>query len=201
MVWEQYIKDNGTDFVYFINTSTLQMDAVDEYSCVILFGKILSKEYINTIIIGQKPKRHEFNITERKMDALAVKLADRLQIDGYKSIAKLKSGQLPHKTVALRAGLGFIGKNNLLVNDQYGSAIVLGKTLTTAPFKTIKSVSPKKPECGNCMICADKCETKALQGKTWDITITRKEMLVIKLCNCCLNCMVYCPYTVKYAKS
>ena len=199
-IWKQYIKDSGTDFVYLIDASTLKTDAVGGYTCVVLFGKILSKEYINAIKFGQKPKRQEFFITERKMDALAIEFANRLETEGYKSTSKIKFGLLPHKTVALKAGLGFIGKNNLLVNEQYGCAIVLGKILTTAPFKTVKGVSPKNPQCNNCTICIEKCPTKALNGKTWNITVTREEMLVRKRCNCCLLCMVYCPYTVKYAK-
>jgi len=134
------------------------------------------------------------------MDALAIKFVNNLKVDGYKSISKIKFGLLPHKTVALRAGLGFIGKNNLLINDLFGCAMVLGKVITTAPFITIKSVSPMKPKCGNCKICVDKCPTKALHGKTWNIKITRDEMLVRKLCNCCLMGMVWCPYTIKYAK-
>lgn len=102
------------------------------------------------------------------MDALAVKLADQLETEGYKSIAKLKVGRLSHKTVALRAGLGFIGKNNLLVTNQYGCAVMLGKVLTTAPFITM-SEKVKEPQCGDCNICVDVCPSKALLGKTWSV--------------------------------
>ncbi len=197
--WKQYLKDNGADFVYFIDASTFSIDVVNGYACVVLFGKVLSKEYINIIKADQKPKQQEFINTERKMDALADKLVNRLETEGYKSISKFKFARLPHKTVALRAGLGFIGKNNLLINDKYGCALVLGKVLTTTPFVTIKSVSPKKPKCGDCKVCVDMCPTKALHGKTWSITTTRDEIMVRKLCCCCLKCMVWCPYTEKYA--
>ena len=199
-IWEQYLKDNGADFVYFIDASAFPTDVVSGYACVVLFGKILSKEYINTLKANQKPKQQEFSNTERKMDALAEKLVNRLETEGHKSISKFKFARLPHKTVALRAGLGFIGKNNLLINEQYGCALVLGKVLTTAPFVTTKSVSPKKPKCGDCKVCVDVCPTKALHGKTWDITTTRDEIMVRKLCCCCLKCMIWCPYTEKYAK-
>lgn len=199
-IWKQYLKDNGVDFVNFINASTFPTDVVNGYNCVVLFGKVLSKEYINALKAGKKPKRQEFSATERKMDTLAEKLANRLNIEGYKSISKLKFALLPHKTVALRAGLGFIGKNNLLINDKYGCALVLGKVLTKTPFVTTKSVSPKKPQCGNCNVCVDVCPTKALYGKTWNITTTRDEIMVRKLCNCCLKCMIWCPYTEKYVE-
>jgi epoxyqueuosine reductase len=105
---------------------------------------------------------------------------------------------LPHKTVALRAGLGFIGKNNLLVTERYGCAVLLGKVLTTAPFITT-SEEPQELKCGDCSICVDVCPTGALLGKTWSITTTRDEIITRKLCTLCEKCMVFCPYTAEYA--
>lgn len=198
-VWEKHIKDSGADFVYFVDVSTLPADAIAGYTCAVLFGKVLSREYISDHRADQKPKRNEMISTERKMDALADKLAERLETEGYKSVSKLKFARLPHKTVALRAGLGFIGKNNLLVNDQYGCALILGKVLTAAPFVTM-SKTPQKPQCGDCSACVDVCPTEALHGKTWSITTSRDEMMVRKRCSLCLKCMVWCPYTEKYAK-
>jgi epoxyqueuosine reductase QueG len=150
-IWEQRIKGSGADFVYYVDISMLPEDVIEDYTCAVLFGKALSKEYISTIRAGQEPKRKEVINTERKMDTLADKLAGWLEEEGYKSIARLKTGRLPHKTVALRAGLGFIGKNNLLVTDKYGCAVMLGKVLTTAPFVTM-SEAPKEPQCGDCNI-------------------------------------------------
>lgn len=198
-MWEQRIKDSGADFVYFVDTSILPTDIVEGYSCAILFGKALSKDYIRTLRAGQEPKKKEVINTEQKMDALAVKLADLLESEGYKSTAKLKFGKLPHKTVALRTGMGFIGKNNLLVTTQFGCAQMLGKVLTTAPFITMSKI-PKEPQCGDCNICVNICPTNALLGKTWSVTTTRDEIMTRKLCNLCLKCMVWCPYTMEYIK-
>jgi epoxyqueuosine reductase QueG len=182
-----------------MDASVLPPDIVNGYACAILFGKTLSREYIKALRDGQKPKTKEAVNTERKMDALAVKIADRLDSEGHKSIGKLKTGLLPHKTVALRAGLGFIGKNNLLITNQYGCALMLGKVLTIAPFATI-STPIKEPQCGDCNICVDVCTTKALLGKTWSVTTVREEIITRKLCTLCLQCMVRCPYTEEYAK-
>lgn len=195
--WERRIKDSGADFVYFVDITGLPAEIIEGCSCAVLFGKALSREYISTLRAGQAPKKKEVINTEHKMDALAVKLTEWLETAGYKSIARLKSGRLPHKTVALRAGLGFIGKNNLLVTTRYGCALMLGKVLTAAPFKTISEM-PKEPQCGDCSICVNVCPTKALLGKTWSITTTRDEMMTRKLCTLCLKCMVWCPYTAEY---
>ncbi len=198
-IWERRIKDSGVDFVYFVDASVLPMDAAQGYNLAILFGKALSKEYIRDLRANQKPKRKEVFNTEHKMDALAVKLVGQLEAEGFKSIAKLKSGTLPHKTVALKAGLGFIGKNNLLVTEQYGCAVMLGKVLTTAPFVTM-SKTPKEPQCGECNICIDMCPSKALHGKSWSVTTSRDEIINRKLCSLCLQCMIWCPYTANYAE-
>ena len=198
--WEWYIKDKGADFVCFVDASSFLSGAVDGYTCVILFGKAISREYINAHKAGQKPKRKEVINSERKMDSLANKIADQLEEEGYKSITKLKFRVLPHKTVALKAGLGFIGKNNLLVTDQFGCAVMLGKVLTTAPFVTMSKV-PKEPQCNDCSICVDVCSTKSLLGKTWSVTTKRDEIMVRSLCSLCHKCMIWCPYTERYAKT
>ncbi|MEG0357564.1 MAG: hypothetical protein RR580_07530, partial [Christensenellaceae bacterium] len=81
-IWTQRIKDKGADFVYFVNASVFPADVVQEYTCAVLFGKMLSKEYINDIISVEKPKRNEVISFERKMDALADKSAEWLNTDG-----------------------------------------------------------------------------------------------------------------------
>ena len=196
--WEQRIRDKGADFVCFVDISMLPTTMTEGYPCSVLFGKALSREYIRTLRAGLEPKHKEMNNTERKMDALAVKVASWLEAEGYRSVGKLKAHQLPHKTVALRAGLGFIGKNNLLVTEKYGCALLLGKVLTNAPFVT-GSESPQAPQCSECSRCVDACPTETLLGTPWTVTTTREEMMVRKRCIVCLKCMVNCPFAEKYA--
>ena len=195
--WETHIKNNGADFVRFVDISSLPEEITDGCTCAVFFGKALTREYLRDIRDGRKPARQEFGNTERSMDALADKLAEKLTSEGYKSISKIKSPRLPHKTIARLAGFGFIGKNTLLVNEDYGCAVVLGKVLTDAPFE-VTQPRPIEPQCGDCGVCADICPTKALRGKMWSITTRREEMLERKLCSPCLKCMVGCPYTERY---
>lgn len=197
--WERSILEQGADFVRFVALSSLPKEAVGDYACAVLFGKALSRGYIAALREGRPPERKEVLNTERRMDALAVKVAQQLEAEGYQSVGKLKTGLLPHKTVALRAGLGFIGKNNLLITPEYGCALMLGKVLTTAPFRAT-SQPPQTPECGDCRLCAEKCPTGALLGTTWSADKTREEIITRKLCTLCLNCMVFCPYTEGYCK-
>ena len=82
---------------------------------------------------------------------------------------------LPHKTVAARAGLGWIGKNCLLVTERYGSAVQLSSFLTNAPMPAEKPVNESK--CGKCTACVQKCPAKALTGVLWNRTIRREQIL------------------------
>jgi len=195
--WETYLKKKGVHFIRFVDISSLPEEATGDYTCAVLFGKVLTREYLQDIKDGNKPARHEFGNTERRMDTLASRLSEKLTSEGYKSISRLKFARLSHKTIARMAGFGFIGKNTLMVSEEYGCAAVLGKVLTTAPFIATYA-QPIEPQCGDCNICVDACPTKALSGNPWNITTRREEMLVRKLCIPCLMCIVSCPYTKKY---
>ncbi len=71
---------------------------------------------------------------------------------------------LPHKTIALLAGLWWIGKHNLLVTPEFGSAISLYTVLTDAPVKTVLH-PPARSLFGDCSICWDICSPGALTGR------------------------------------
>ena len=169
------------------------------YPRAVLFGRALSRDYLRALMAGLPPAHKEAQNAERRMDTLAGKLAAALAEAGYHSLGKQKTGRLPHKTVALRAGLGFIGKNNLLVTPQYGCALLLGKVLTDAPFAAL-SQPPQPPACGDCRACVEACAPGALLGTAWTLTTTREEILTRKDCVLCLKCMLACPYTVRYAE-
>lgn len=81
---------------------------------------------------------------------------------------------LPHKTVATRAGIGWIGKNCLLVTREYGSAIRLSSLLTDAPLHGNDPID--KSLCGTCHKCVDACPAAALTGKLWHAGTLREEL-------------------------
>jgi epoxyqueuosine reductase len=59
-----------------------------------------------------------------------------------------------------RAGLGFVGKNTLLIAPKLGSGMFLGEVLTTLPLP-VKQVKKSRAGCGKCTRCIDACPTKA----------------------------------------
>lgn len=68
---------------------------------------------------------------------------------------------LLEKSYAVRAGLGFLGKNTTLITPEFGSYVLLGELLTTLELDYDK---PKDGTCGTCTRCMEACPTKALIG-------------------------------------
>jgi epoxyqueuosine reductase len=60
---------------------------------------------------------------------------------------------------AARAGIGFYGKNTLLITKRFGSWVVLGTLVTTAE---VEATPRLQLDCGSCRLCIDACPTGAL---------------------------------------
>jgi epoxyqueuosine reductase len=70
------------------------------------------------------------------------------------------SSPLAERALATRAGLGFIGKNHLLINPILGPQVFLGEIITTLKLKPDK---PNKNKCLACNKCISACPTGALK--------------------------------------
>ena len=69
------------------------------------------------------------------------------------------TGPIAEKPWAMKAGLGWIGKNSLLLTRDYGSWIFLGEILTTLDLPADR---PHTAHCGTCTRCLDACPTQAI---------------------------------------
>lgn len=76
---------------------------------------------------------------------------------------------ISHKMVATRAGLGWIGKTDLLISTKFGPRLRLTSILINKKPDNI-SRPIENSRCGNCTICVDRCPAKAASGELWDIT-------------------------------
>ncbi|WKY43014.1 tRNA epoxyqueuosine(34) reductase QueG [Eubacteriaceae bacterium ES2] len=92
------------------------------------------------------------------MKALNEKLSEAEQIQ-YKIF--VDNSGLVDRGSAYRAGLGFFGKNNCLINEDLGSFFFIGQILLDQEIEyRVKEV--KENSCGPCRICIDACPTGAL---------------------------------------
>jgi len=72
---------------------------------------------------------------------------------------------LSHKGVAVAAGVGWIGRNNLLVTKKFGSRVRLSTVLTDMP---LPADSPCKEDCGTCRACVARCPAGAIKESPAD---------------------------------
>jgi epoxyqueuosine reductase len=74
------------------------------------------------------------------------------------------TGPINERVLAKHAGLGWLGKNTLLLNERIGSFFFLGVILTTLDLPPTLGVSdvPPADRCGTCRKCIDACPTEAL---------------------------------------
>lgn len=163
----------------------------------------------------------QYHILNAKLDELAITGAQYIQKIGFDALAmttdKVKEygnymTELPHKTVATLAGLGWIGKSALLVTPKYGSAIRITTILTDMPFEYGNPV--KESACGSCTRCESACPGMAISGKLWNATMQRDDFFDAIKCRVkarqlskermnqtitlCGKCIETCPYTQKY---
>ena len=99
------------------------------------------------------------DVLGRKLDALARGIEKIAGDFNYK--AMVDTGALVDVAVAARSGIGFIGKNGLLISKEYGSWMFLGELVTNLE---IEPDQPVDYGCGECTRCVDFCPTKALLG-------------------------------------
>jgi epoxyqueuosine reductase len=107
--------------------------------------------------------RDYHNFLRRKLRRLAAYVRTLAGPDGRKAEARPLCDDVPvlERAWAARAGLGFVGKNGMLIVPGQGSFVLLGEVVTTLP---LPGGEPLEGRCGSCTLCLDACPTGAFQG-------------------------------------
>jgi epoxyqueuosine reductase len=87
-----------------------------------------------------------------KLDALGRELGGSYRV-------LVDANQHVDREAAARSGVGFYGKNTLLITQRHGSWVVLGTLVTDVE---LESTPPLDADCGSCRLCIDACPTGAL---------------------------------------
>lgn len=88
-------------------------------------------------------------------------LADfvRVQFPGAQCLPCVDTGPLVDRAAAVRAGIGWYGKNGNVLTKEFGSWVLLGELITTLD---LEPDAPLKTNCGTCDVCIDRCPTGAI---------------------------------------
>ena len=156
---------NGIKNEFQLSPKTLQN--LDKAICL---GVMLSRSALSEI--EEAPTKlyfHHYRTVNMFLDQAALKLCNLIQKKGYSALAipasqivdwEKQTAHLSHKRLGVLAGLGWIGRNNLLVTGKLGSQFRLATILTNMPVKTD---SPVKEDCGSCSLCVKICPAGAIK--------------------------------------
>jgi epoxyqueuosine reductase len=93
-----------------------------------------------------------YAVLRERLDALGRRLGGSYRV-------LVDANQHVDREAAARAGVGFYGKNTLLITRRHGSWVVLGTLVTDAE---IEPTPPLATDCGSCTLCIEACPTHAL---------------------------------------
>jgi len=148
---------------------------IDSFDSGISLAARLSDAILDEI--EDKPTQlyfHHYRQANFFLDRVAFGLVQFIQELGYNALPipasqiidwENQRGHLPHKKVAIEAGLGWMGRNNLLVNPAYGARIRLVTVLTNLPLKHDR---PIEGDCGDCRRCLAVCPAGAIKERQED---------------------------------
>ena len=157
-----------------------------------------------------------YRAVNRAIDDLTLKITLLLEQKGFEAFPVPASQSDPfsddpysavfqHKTAAVLAGKGWIGKNALFIHPQYGPAVRLGTVLTTLEGGC---ASPMASRCGDWQQCKRHCPAMAIEGGEWQPGMPRNQLLDARACSAymkeqyqdigrgsvCGLCIVHCPF-------
>ncbi len=114
-----------------------------------------------TVSRYSQPTKEDYHY---RLKTLGKKLAVMIEemFPGSRSRVCVDSVPLLEKSFSCASGVGFMGKNNMLIVPGHGSYFYLAEILTTAPLE-FSSIVPPDNQCGSCKLCIDSCPTGALE--------------------------------------
>ena len=223
----EFLKKETVDYIGFAKLDNYREELAD-------FGGNIVKGYkygisigiaIPNSIVDHLPERFDpnvacaykgycYNILNTRLNFAASKLSSFLNGIGHRTLpisAADRTGEenafpsVSHKMIAHIAGLGWIGKNCLLITPDRGPRVRFISLLTNAPLEAVDN--PMEQRCGSCMECVKSCPPQALKGINYASGHPREERLDFKICqdyfdelkktmkwDVCGMCLYACPY-------
>lgn len=164
------------------------------------------KGYVSRYALGRDYHR----LMRKRLELLAEKISAAVGEFGYRAFCD--SAPVLEKSIAEKAGLGWIGKHTNVINSKAGSWFFLGEIYTDIPLPI--DAPSTKSHCGTCTACIDICPTAAIIGPYQldarrcisYLTIESQDAIPIELRPLlgnriygCDDCQLVCPWN-KFAK-
>ncbi|MCT7360394.1 tRNA epoxyqueuosine(34) reductase QueG [Thalassolituus pacificus] len=115
-----------------------------------------NQAYISRYALG----RDYHKLVRKRLTELGKRLQQAAGEMGFRAF--VDSAPVLERALANQAGLGWIGKNTMLINRKAGSYFFLGEILTDLPLPMDKPYT--QDHCGRCTACLDICPTQAFVG-------------------------------------
>lgn len=115
-----------------------------------------SKAYLSRYALG----RDYHKLVRKRLTQLGKRLEAAVGSQGYRAF--VDSAPVLERALAKKAGIGWVGKNAMLINPQAGSYYFLGELFTDVPLPIDKPFA--KDHCGSCNSCIKACPTQAFVG-------------------------------------
>ncbi|MCX7913726.1 MAG: 4Fe-4S dicluster domain-containing protein [Thermodesulfovibrionales bacterium] len=224
-----FCKSIGADLVGvadlkpFRSFITLPENLLDPFSYAISVAIRLNDDIIDSIFGRPTPEYAEhYRAVNVSLDKITSKLVDWISNRKFNALAIPASkildeerllGSISHKAIARMAGIGWQGKNLLIISPQFGPRIRLATVLTDMP---LVADQPLKNRCGKCKKCTDSCPASAIKNVgTESHYKTREEAVHLDRCysrlktfkndpeikaTICGVCIKVCPFGRKASK-
>ncbi len=177
-----------------IGKKTFKKDSIYKSAIVLglTYNKINIKLKENEVHFSSVAVGTDYHkILNKKLKFISSYLEDK----NYKTFIGVDNNIYDERYLAYKAGLGFYGKNGLLINDKYGSFFYIGVILTDASFNYN---TPLDKSCLGCNKCVEVCPTKAinktgiLNGNKCLSYLTQKKNLTLEESKYINNCVYGC---------
>lgn len=146
-------------------------------SLVFLFSYIDAKKWLQensqhgvaAYTLGFEGYDYHYALKER-LEAIFFKLKEKHE--GLERFISLDTQPVLERDLALRAGLGWFGKNSMLINRKEGSYFIIGSLLLNQKLD-LESAEIDTDHCGQCKLCAEACPTDAIDPENRTLIASR----------------------------
>ncbi|MHA2224569.1 MAG: 4Fe-4S double cluster binding domain-containing protein [Candidatus Hodarchaeales archaeon] len=186
----------AADLKMLESLNTVPINLLERYRFAFSIAVVIPQAVIDSITVKNPGEiySHYYKTANLLLDQITFRLSEKITNYGFSAFAIPASlyvnqdrfmGNASHKAFARAAGLGWIGKNTLLITRQYGPRVRLGTVLTDIPLIPGKAL---ENECGDCVKCIDLCPAKAIQPSSFiHYPVDRSAVLDVEKCSARLD--------------